>query len=282
MAGTSEHTPKARLLGAELRELRKQANVTTRELAHQLGTSHVTISRYETGTRTPRPEDVARILGTLRVTGTRYDELIEFARNAGDKNTFARSASGPHKHLVELAEFERSASSIADVAPTVIPGLLQTADYARSIMRGLPNPEREIRVGLRMARRDVLSGRTAKPLTAIIAEHALRQPLGGPAVMAEQLRYILRLSEQSNITVAVLPSDLTHWTPAHEGAFVLYEFAKAPPIVQLEHYRAPAFLFETKDVAAYKQAVVDIRTSTLPLDASAGLIAAIATEMEEA
>ncbi|MCA1186455.1 MULTISPECIES: helix-turn-helix transcriptional regulator [unclassified Saccharopolyspora] len=282
MAGTSEHTPKARLLGAELRELRKQANITTRELAHRLGTSHVTISRYETGTRTPRPEDVARILGTLRVTGTRYDELIEFARNAGDKNTFARSSSGPHKHLVELAEFERSASSITDVAPTVIPGLLQTADYARSIMRGLPNPEREIRVGLRMARRDVLAGRAAKPLTAIIAEHALRQPLGGRAVMAEQLRYILRISEQSNITVAVLPNGLTHWTPAHEGAFVLYEFAKAPPIVQLEHYRSPAFLFEAKDVAAYKQAVVDIHTSILSVEASAGLIATIATEMEEA
>lgn len=280
MPGTTEHTPKARLLGAELRECRKQVGLTVRDLASRVGTSHVTISRYETGTRTPQPEDVARILGTLGVTGTRYDEIVEFARTAGDKNTFARSSSSTHKHLVDLAEFERSASAIVDVAPNLLPGLLQTADYARQVMHTLPADEREIRVGLRMSRRDVLFSKNAPTLEVFVAESALRQPLGGPATMAEQLRHALRMTELDNVTVFVLPNALTRYTPAQDGAFVLYEFVKAPPIVHLEHYRSPAFLFDAKDVAAYKSAVTELQDASLNEDESVELIASIADEME--
>ncbi|KAA5829260.1 helix-turn-helix transcriptional regulator [Saccharopolyspora hirsuta] len=280
MPGTTEHTPKARLLGAELRECRKQVGLTVRDLASRVGTSHVTISRYETGTRTPQPEDVARILGTLGVTGTRYDEIVEFARTAGDKNTFARSSSSTHKHLVDLAEFERSASAIVDVAPNLLPGLLQTADYARQVMHTLPADEREIRVGLRMSRRDVLFSKNAPTLEVFVAESALRQPLGGPATMAEQLRHVLRMTELDNVTVFVLPNALTRYTPAQDGAFVLYEFVKAPPIVHLEHYRSPAFLFDAKDVAAYKSAVTELQDASLNEDESVELIASIADEME--
>lgn len=280
MAGTNEHTPKGRLLGAELREHRKKADLTVREMAQHLGTSHVTISRYETGARIPHPEDVARILATLRVTGTEYEELVDFARNAGEKNTFARTSSNPHKHLVDLAEFERSAVSIVDVAPKVIPGLLQTAYYAREVMRGLPVEEREIRVGLRMSRRDVLLDTSPPHLKAIVAEHALREPLGGHEVMAAQLRHLQNLVARSGLALRVMPSDLTRWTPAHDGAFVLFEFHKAPPIVHLEHFRSSAFLFDSKDVAAYQHAVPDIETATLSSSDSAELVESIATEME--
>lgn len=281
MASTTEHTPKARLLGAELRECRKLAGLTVRELAGRVGTSHVTISRYETGTRTPRPEDVARILGTLGVTGTRYDEIVDFARTAGDKNTFARSSSSTHKHLVDLAEFERSACAIVDVAPTLLPGLLQTADYARRVMHRLPVEEREIRVGLRMSRRDALFSRSAPTFEVLVSENALRQPMGGYEIMAEQLRHVLRMVELDNVTVLAMPSMFTQYTPAHDGAFILYEFPKAPPIVHLDHLRAPAFLFDAKDVAAYRTAVVDLRNISLSQHETSKLIASIAEEMEE-
>ncbi|SEG79338.1 Transcriptional regulator, contains XRE-family HTH domain [Saccharopolyspora kobensis] len=282
MPGTTDHTPKARLLGAELRECRKQNGLTVRELASRVGTTHVTISRYETGTRTPRPEDVARILGTLGVTGPRYEEIIEFARTASDKNTFARSSPSTHKHLVDLAEFERSACSIIDVAPNLVPGLLQTADYARQIMHGLPVEEREIRVGLRMARRDVLFAKSAPTLEVLVSEHALRQPLGGNELMADQLHHVLRMADLDNVTVSVMPNGLTRYTPALDGAFVFYDFAKAPPIVQLEHFHASGFLFEAKDIAAYKNAINDLRSIALPSDDSRDLIKSIAEEMEGA
>lgn len=280
MAGTNEHTPKGRLLGAELRDSRKDSGITVRELATLLGTSHVTISRYETGTRLPQPEDVARILATLGVTGSKYEEIVDFARNAGERNTFARSSSGPHKHLVELAEFERSASSIVDVAPNVIPGLLQTADYAREVMRGLPVQEREIRVGLRMSRRDVLQGRSAPHLKVIVGERALREPLGGYEVMSEQLQHIAYVTAQENITLLVIPSNLDRWTPAHDGAFVLFKFLKAPSIVHLEHFRASAFLFDSKDVTAYERAVADVESVTLSSATSSEMVASVTTEME--
>lgn len=280
MVGTSEYTPKGRLLGAELRDLRTKSGLTVRDLATKLGTSHVTISRYETGTRTPRPEDVARILATLGVTGSEYQELIDFARSAGDKNTFARTSNGPHKHLIDLAEFERSATSITDVAPSVIPGLLQTAAYARVVMHGLPVEEREVRVGLRMARRDVLTGKSAPRFDVIVKESALREPLGGHALMADQLRHITSMSTMDNVNVRVLPQELALWTPAHDGAFVLFEFLKAPSIVHLEHFRAPAFLFDAKDVAAYKEAVHELHGLALSAEESADCIATITSELE--
>lgn len=280
MVGTSEYTPKGRLLGAELRDLRVKVGLTVRDLAARLGTSHVTISRYETGTRTPRPEDTARILATLGVTGSEYEELVDFARSAGDKNTFARTSNGPHKHLIDLSEFERSADSITDIAPNLIPGLLQTAAYARVIMQGLPPEEREVRVGLRMARRDVLTSKSAPRFNVVVKESALREPLGGHELMADQLRHIASLSMMDNITVRVLPRDLTHWTPAHDGAFVLFEFLKAPPIVHLEHFRAPAFLFDSKDVAAYKDAVQELNALALSPEESAERIASIMNDLE--
>ncbi|WP_010313729.1 helix-turn-helix domain-containing protein [Saccharopolyspora spinosa] len=74
------------VLGVELRECRLAAGLTQKELAGQIGVSYVSVSRYETGTRSPKPEDVAQILATLGVTGKRYTELVDMARGADQPN----------------------------------------------------------------------------------------------------------------------------------------------------------------------------------------------------
>lgn len=277
MAGLNEtHTPKARLLGAELRELRDQAGFNGRQLAAKLDITQTTVSRYERGARTAPVDYVARVLGLFGVTGQRYEDLIEFARSASEPNLITKS--GKHKHLLEISEFERSAEQVVHVAPLVMPGPMQTRGYATAVMASLPAEERDLRVELRMARRDALSG--TRDVTAFIAERALRDELGGSSVMGDQLRRLVYLASYSNIDLRVLPSELQRWTLAHEGAFVLYHFPKAAPIVHLEHYRGPAFLYEPDDVAVYTSGVGTLSDLALSHDRSVKLVSALAEEME--
>ena len=126
-------TPRARQLGAELRAARKAAGLSTSELGTRLGRSHTHVSRWENGKLTPREADVGAVLGILGVTGDERERLLQLARDAGDPNWVA---PGVGKQLTVLTEYERTAQRITDVEPLLIPGLLQTGNYARSIMLG--------------------------------------------------------------------------------------------------------------------------------------------------
>lgn len=281
MARLSEsHTPKARLLGAELRDLRVQAGLNGRQLAAELGITQTTVSRYERGERTAPVDYVARVLGMLGITGQRYDELIGFAETASEPDLIANSKSGLHSHLIELAEFERSAETITAVAPLVVPGPLQTRAYAHQIMSTIPDHEREVRVELRMARREIL--RSRRHIHILLSERVLREPIGDGSVMLEQVRYLIESSKRSNVTIRLLPSSTRGWTLAHNGSFTLFEFPKAAPIVHLEHFRGPAFLYDETDVEAYQSELVTLAGTAMNPRDSATLMADVAKQLEGA
>ncbi|RCW46943.1 helix-turn-helix protein [Halopolyspora algeriensis] len=279
MAGDIEHhSPQARLLGAELRELRKEAGLTVRDLASRLQVGHAAVSRYETGVRSPAVDMLARILTALGAPSERYDELMELARRSSEPNVIGDSRSGLHKHLLNLAEFERTAERIVHVAPMVIPGPLQTRSYAEQIMSSLTGEERDIRLELRMARSGAVLA--SQKLEAVICERVLHDDIGGPSVLAEQLRHLVATAQAGQAHVRILPSRLQRWTLAHNGSFVLFEFAKASPIVHLEHYRGPAFIYDQKDVEAYRKALVTFTDAAMSQDESTELMAAIAEQFE--
>ncbi|MEU6270645.1 helix-turn-helix domain-containing protein [Saccharopolyspora shandongensis] len=280
MVGKSEHTPKSRALGVELRECRLAAGLTQKELAAQIGVSYVSVSRYESGTRSPKPEDVAQILATLGVKGERYAELVDMARGVDQPNWLETRKSGLRRELTTIIEFERTATGIVDVATGVIPGLLQTSDYARAIMGEVPGQDLEARIAMRVGRRDVLYRSGSPDLTAIISESALRDRLGGVAVMADQLRHLLKMGELPSVTIMVLPAVSERWHAALAGSFIVYEFPKSAPIVHLEHFASGVFI-HTKEVAAYQDAVVTLRHMAMDPASSAELIASIADELEE-
>ncbi|PRW65228.1 transcriptional regulator [Actinopolyspora mortivallis] len=252
--------------------------MTVRDLAKLLEVSQGTVSRYERGERTPKPEYVARVAGTLGVTGSRYDELVEFATTATAPNMIVDGSKGLHRHLIELSEFDRTAERVLHVAPILIPGPMQTRSYAREMMISLPPDEQDVRVELRMARAAALN--TPRQVDVILAERALREPFGSDASMAEQVRHVLALSQQENITVRVLPSRIRRWTLAHDGAFVFYEFTKAHPIVHLEHFRGPAFLYDVQDVKAYREETDTLMEAAMSQESSKELMASIADQFE--
>ncbi|WP_084791987.1 helix-turn-helix domain-containing protein [Actinopolyspora mortivallis] len=280
MRRNSGGTPKARALGAELREVRNNAGYSLRDLAKELEVSHVRLQRYESGETVPSSELVAAYLTTLGVPAQTRDRLTNMARDADKLDWLSTATSGARKELTTLIEFERNASHITDVSTGVVPGLLQTSDYARAVMQHLSIDEIETMVLMRVGRREILMKPNAPHLTCFISEAALRESIGGHAVMAEQLRHIVKMSEWSNVDVRVVRIGATSLHPAHMGSFVLFEFPKATPIVHMEHYHSSVSLHNPGTAKAYQDAVTNLHDVAMSPEASAEFIANCADEKE--
>jgi transcriptional regulator with XRE-family HTH domain len=275
--------PRAYVLGAELRDARERAGLGLRQLAKQLDLSHSVVVRWERGERVPSPESVSGYLAVLGVSSSERDRILDMTREAEDEpvNSVSVGIGGMHDLLTALLEFERTATAITDVSPLLIPGLLQTSDYVRAIMgSGLPESEIDTRATLRVGRRDLITNPRSRTMySAFIGEGVLHQPIGSDEVLAEQLRYVNKVGELDNVDIRVIPRS-AGWTPAHAGPFLLLEFAKATPVVHLEHHRSSAFLRDKGDVDAYEAAVQDVRRVAMSPEESAELIAEVANKME--
>lgn len=278
MAGNAR-TPKARALGSALRDAREHKGLSLRQLASQIGRDPSVVSRWEHGERNPKPTDVAQILTQLGINGERYEEIVDMTRGADAPRWLAVSLPEQRQQLDALLDFETTATSITDVSPLLIPGLLQASSYVRAIMSAGSVPEDEVRtrVAVRIGRRDAITRRDPVPLLALIGEAALRQVIGSREVMVEQLRMLLELGKLPNVDLRVVPLT-SGWHPGLEGPFTLIE--SEPPVVQLENRRSGLFLHEKEDVDTYRQAADTVLREAMSPGDSAGLIAEIANEME--
>jgi transcriptional regulator with XRE-family HTH domain len=284
MAGTSgSGSPRARVLGAWMRDARDKAGFGVREAARAAGIEHATLSRWETAARTPRPQDVAVVLTAVGAPADERDRLVQFAESAtSETNWVTVGDPSVSEALIALIEFEQMAKRITDWSMAVIPGLLQTGDYVRAIFKdsGKPAAQTAPRVSARLSRRDVLTRVAPVEFRAVLGEEALRQVVGGPQVMADQLRHLLEFAELPNVTLQVLPTG-HGWHAGIPGAFELLEYETARPIVHLEHLRSSLFLYQSEsDLQAYKDAAVTLRDLALKPAQSAEFIARRKTELE--
>ncbi|MDA3627759.1 helix-turn-helix transcriptional regulator [Saccharopolyspora sp. WRP15-2] len=275
-------TAKARGLGAELRELRKEAGLTVRALEERLSFSRSTISRIERGDKVPSAEDLGAMLAIYNVTGKRRRELIQLAKDADRPNWTEIGDNGIPRQLAALLEFEREATRISMVALNRVPGLLQTRAYARAVLEsgGVSSAQIETLVNVRMRRQEILRRADPVDLLVILDEAVLRRPVGGPPAMAEQLKQILAAVKADNILVQVLPFALGGHI-GQDGSHVIYEFEKADPIVHLEHRRSSQFLDEVADTKDFCEITDTLRTKALSPSGSADLIAAYVDDLEE-
>jgi transcriptional regulator with XRE-family HTH domain len=278
MAGTRE-TPRSVELGARLREARTRANLSQQRLAELLGKRHSAISRIETGKAALSEADAGAILGLLRVTGAERDEMLQLARDAADPNWVA---PGLDRQLAVLTEYERTATTIINVQPLLVPGLLQTADYARAIMigAGATRGEADQRVMFRMGRRDVLTRQGAVDYVALIGEQALRYQPCDPAIAVEQLRHLERMAALPNVTIQAIPL-ASRYTPALEGPFVLIDSDRTRPVVHLEHYRSATTLTDARDVRDFQDAADSVRRDAMSPASTTELIAKLADDEME-
>jgi transcriptional regulator with XRE-family HTH domain len=278
-------TPKARALGAALRQAREGKQMLLRELGAAISKDIGVLSRWENGERIPKPEQVARILSTLGVNGQQYDDIMTLAYGTTESQWVATTLPEQRRQMIAYADWEQNASRIVEVAPLLIPGLLQTHDYAHAIMvapgSGVPSNEVETRVAARLDRRKVIT-KTANPahLLVLLGIGALSQGIGGRDVMLTQLRHLLDMAIEPNIELRVIPNN-RGWHPGLETAFALIESAPiATSVVFIGTRRSALMLHEESDVRAYRQAIDHMLNVALPSDVSARLIADIHNRME--
>lgn len=278
MASSAE-TPRARQLGAELRQAREARGLPTRKLGELVGRGSSHVSRWENGKLTPSEADTAGVLAVLGITGSERDRLLELARDAADPNWIA---PGVDKQLAALAQYERAARRIVDVEPLVIPGLMQTMDYARSCMMafGATQGEADQRATHRIGRQHVLTDRRPVDMVAVVGEYALRHAPCSPDVLVDQLRHLVKLAELANVAIQVLPLDRPS-VPALTGPWALLQFRDTRPVLHLEHYSVSTTMTDPKTIARYQEAVDTIRETAMDAVESTTFIAGIADTMED-
>lgn len=269
-------------MSAELRELRQRSGLRAEDVARSLGFSMSKLSRMEHGHRGLHADDVCALLGLYRVPAQRRDELLSLVRSGSDRNWWQAGDSDLSPNWRDLMRFEAEATAIYNWEPLVIPGLLQTAEYAEAVIRGTKHnvPDAEIRkfVDARISRQAVLSGCAAPDVLMLLDEMALRRPVGPPSVLPRQLEHLAHVARRSNVTVQVVPfASGSH--PGIEGAYVLLEFPKHRTLVYNEFANNEVFLEEPEQIAIAKVALRRLRELALSPEDSAGLIARLADEM---
>jgi transcriptional regulator with XRE-family HTH domain len=270
-------TIRSRQVANELRRLRKTAGLTTGEVGARLGLSQSKVSRVETGGSGLRVDDVAAMLGLYHVPAKRRDEILALVRQAAEPGLVQLHGRKLPEQWQALIEWEDKATTLQNWAPLGIPGLLQTADYARAIIQGmsereLPESEVDVMVKVRLGRRAILSRPLPPRLHILLYEPAIQSAVGGPGVLASQLRHVLEMARRPSVTIQVVPL-VAGPHPGLEGPFVLMGFSSDPPLVHLENRVMSIFLEEEPHIASYRLAWQRILAKALSPDRSAKLIA---------
>lgn len=243
------------------------------------------ISRWETGERTPKPEQVAQILSTLSVNGDRYDEIMTLAYGTNESQWVATTLPEQKQQMVAYLDWAQNATRIVEVAPLLIPGILQTGDYIRAIMTapGVPSGEIASRVTTRLGRKEVITKQSPAELLVLLGRAALNQGVGGRQVMIGQLAHLLEMAARPNIEIRVVPDD-RGWHPGLEGDFTFIEkggSASKDSIVFVGNRRTVLMLHQDGDVNVYRWAIDQIMKVSLPPEMSLSFIADLRNRMEK-
>jgi transcriptional regulator with XRE-family HTH domain len=199
---------KKRRLRTALRQARSNKKMTQKAAADALVWSVSKIVRIEQGTVPVAPSDVRVMLQLYGVTDeSRVNELVELAKEAREDKGWATFSDVLSQESLELFGNEPAARVIFKYESSVIPGLFQTQEYARSLLRALGNSEDQIdrRLEVRAQRQQLLDNPHRPELIFILGETALARPAGGDDIMREQIAHVLELAKTDGITVLVLP-----------------------------------------------------------------------------
>ena len=276
-------SPKTVALGSALRTARESKNITLRDFAGQLGIDFGMLSRWETGIRTPKPENVAQILTSLGVVGEQYHGVMTLVQNSSSDHWVATSRLEAGQSSKAFNKIEQNSALITSVCPLLIPGLLQTSEYVRAIMSsgtGFSPEEIEDGVARRIKRRDVILRPIPAQLTVVLGEAALRQQIGSPAVHLQQLRYLLEMGARANVEIRVITFN-AGWHPLLDGAFHLFTGDTVVPVVFIESRNVRTWLHLPEHVNRHRQAVREALDVALSANDSMRFIAGLVYRMEQ-
>jgi len=254
---TISPTARRRRLGIELRRLRELSGLTGVQVARELACSEAKISRIEAGKHAVRVADVVALLDVYKVADQSVREsLAAIARESGRRGWWVQYSDAiPDWFEVHLG-LESAAVEIRLVETAVVPGLLQTPDYAAALIRAgqplIPAEEVDRQVGLRMARQARIYNDQVK-LQVVIGEGALSTTVGPPSVMAEQMDALVKAARRPNVELRIIRFRSPGYA-AFAQPFVILDFAEDDDtgLVYIEHWRGGLHIDEAAAVSSYR------------------------------
>ncbi|MEU4228090.1 helix-turn-helix transcriptional regulator [Nonomuraea sp. NPDC026600] len=247
------------LLGTQLRRLRTEQRISREDAGYAIRASHAKISRLELGQVSFKERDVADLLTLYGVTDpAERAPLLELARQANAPGWWHKYGDLLPGWFEVYIGLEGAASVIRTYENQFVPGLLQTPEYARAVIKlaheTTPDAELDRRVALRIRRQDRLAGDRALKLWAVIDEAVVRRALGGREVMRRQVEHLLEMTARSNVTVQVVPFERGGHAAAG-GPFSILRFPERdlPDVVYLEQLTSALYLDKPAESEHYMQ-----------------------------
>lgn len=270
MVEATGSTVPRRQLGRYLRDARMKARMTVRASARELEWSEPKIWRIETGQTAMRGHDVDLMCRTYGVSPELTEALVGLAKETKARGWWQASGDVIPAWFDVYVGLEEATRELHWYESELVPGLLQTAEYATALIRAgepdLAAEEVDRRVAFRIARQALLSRPVAPPqLTVVLNEAVIRRPVGGPQVMREQLTWLIDAGELPNVSVRVLPFRAGLNLGMISGPFVLLRFpddvkgrASEPPVVYIEHPTGALYLDKSAEIDYYAVTFADL------------------------
>lgn len=266
MAEDIGSTVPRRQLGRLLRQFRNEAGVTLDAAAEALEYSRQKIWRLECGMGSVRVLDVKAMCELYGVSPEMTEAMRGLAAETKSKGWWHAYGDAVPNWFELYVGLESAAAYLRRYDESLIPGILQTKEYAHALYRlggRLSEEERERAVQVRLQRQSLLVRRlpAAPRLDAVLSEAVLRRGVGGPAVMSGQLDQLLKFSDLPNVSVRVLPLAAGPQPGAVAGSFVILDFPAAkggraapePSVVYSESLTGALYLDKPDELAAYER-----------------------------
>jgi transcriptional regulator with XRE-family HTH domain len=274
-------TVRNRRLGVELRRFREGAGLTIEQVAARLECSISKVSRIETAQVRPTPRDVRDLLDMYGVEDDSREALLRIAREARQRGWWELYSDLPKS---TLAGVESAADSIRAYSQALVPGLLQTEEYARAVIRaihaGFDPPEIDRRVELRMARQQLLTRERPLRLWVVLDEAIARREVGGRDVLRRQLDHLATVTALRDVTIQVLPfRSGAH--AAMDGEFAIIGFPERgeTDITYIENATSDLYVEEADAVSRYIEIFDRVRDAALSPTASRAFLTRAAREL---
>lgn len=268
-------------VGSQLRKLRESRGITREAAGDHIRGSHAKISRLELGRTGFKERDIRDLLALYGVTDPgELEQFLDLVHKANQPGWWHRYSDLLPQWFETYLGLEHAAKSIRTYEGQLVPGLLQTPDYARSIVALGHDADAERRVSLRRRRQELLTRDDAPSFWAVLDESVLHRPIGGSGVLRGQLEHLIDMSKRPNVTIQILP----YAAGGHAAAgssFTMLRFAEAelPDIVYLEQLTSALYLDRRQDLELYRQVMDQLSVQAEAPERSRKRLAELAAEL---
>ncbi|HZG02217.1 MAG TPA: helix-turn-helix transcriptional regulator [Streptomyces sp.] len=259
------------VLGKRLRDLRQKAGLTYEKAGAALDVTHATIRRMERAEVGLKVPYVEKLLRTYGVTDqAEIDGFLALTREANRPGWWHRYRDVLPEWFSAFVSLESESHVIRAYEPHYVPGLLQTEDYARAVLRaGKPHAsdeEIDRGVALRMERQRLLAREEPPLLWVVMDETVLRRPIGGPGIMREQIGRLIEACSMPRVRLQVMPFAAGPH-PAMYGPFHIFRFPipELPDVAYSESLVGAVYFDQRDDVSAFQEALDRMCAQAVPV-----------------